>query len=175
MGFSAGESNLYSYVGSDPIGSIDPLGLERDDTAWLDLTQLLLGVAAFHPAATVPATLTNAAISIERGDRFGALAAGLPLTRFRSLGGLVPLVSRHTLFDRMATRGITDKMINVCLRKGSPYWDPKNRTVNYVLDKGFASGESLLVAQNPVTGVITTVIKGYRLIRQRMSQIVMGQ
>ena len=38
---------------------------------------------------------------------------------------------------------------------------------NYVLKEGFASGKSLLVGQNPVTGKITTVIRGNNLVRPR--------
>jgi hypothetical protein len=67
----------------------------------------------------------------------------------------------------MAERGITKSMVRTALSKGTQFFDPKNGTVNYVLKGGFASGKDLLVAKNPITGQITTVIRGTDLIRPR--------
>jgi hypothetical protein len=55
----------------------------------------------------------------------------------------------------MVERGITEKMVKKALEKGVPYLDPKNGTINYVLEGGFASGKSLLVGQNPNTSLIS--------------------
>lgn len=79
-------------------------------------------------------------------------------------------LGKHTS-ERMAERGISEKMIQKALQKGKPFWDPKNKTVNYVLDGGFASGKSLLVGQNPITGKISTVIRGNSLISPRFIPI----
>jgi hypothetical protein len=67
----------------------------------------------------------------------------------------------------MMERGITRDMIRVALEKGDKFWDPKNKTVNYVLRDGFASGKDLLVGVNPGTNVITTVIRGTDLVVKR--------
>jgi len=75
-------------------------------------------------------------------------------------------ISKHAA-ERIAEHGVTEKMIQIALTKGKKFWDPKNKTVNFVLEKGFASGQSLIVAKNPVTGTIATVIKGNRVIRPR--------
>lgn len=69
--------------------------------------------------------------------------------------------------EQMAEREITEKMIEVALRKGQPFYDPKNKAINYVLEQGFASGKSLLVGQNPVSKKITTVISGRKLVSRR--------
>lgn len=67
----------------------------------------------------------------------------------------------------MAERGITPKMVENALDKGKAFWDPKNKVVNRVLEGGFGSGKDLLVGHNPVTGKITTVIRGSDLVRPR--------
>jgi hypothetical protein len=69
----------------------------------------------------------------------------------------------------MVLRDITEDMIDVALRKGVRVWDPKSKTFDYVLKGGFASGKDLLVGQNPVSGTITTVIRGTNLVRPRMT------
>lgn len=81
-------------------------------------------------------------------------------------------IGQHT-FQRMSERGITESMVDKALQKGKRYWDPKNKTVNYVLEEGFASGKTLLVGQNMVTGKVTTVIRGptKKLIRPRHIEI----
>jgi hypothetical protein len=75
-------------------------------------------------------------------------------------------MTKH-LADRLAERGISEKMVDVALRRGTPYWDPKNNVVNYVLRNGFGSGKDLLVGQNPVTGAVTPAIRGNNLVRPR--------
>jgi hypothetical protein len=67
----------------------------------------------------------------------------------------------------MAERKSTESMVKVGLEKGTPFIDPKNGTINYVLNEGFASGKDLLVGTNPLTGKITTVIRGTDLVSAR--------
>jgi predicted ATP-dependent serine protease len=77
-----------------------------------------------------------------------------------------PQYGKHVL-ERMAERGITPKMVEKALEKGTPFWDPKNKVINRVLEGGFGSGKVLLVGQNPITGKITTVIRGSNLVSPR--------
>ena len=59
----------------------------------------------------------------------------------------------------MAERGFTRDMVRTIIKNGSRYWDPKNGTINYVLDGGFASGRSAIVGTSPFTNIVTTVIR----------------
>jgi hypothetical protein len=76
-------------------------------------------------------------------------------------------VGKHAV-KQMAERGVTEKMIRTALEKGTRYWDPKNKVFNYILPNGFASGKDLLVGFNPVTGKVTTVIRGTDLTVPRL-------
>ena len=67
-------------------------------------------------------------------------------------------IGDHALI-RMTERGITRKMVDVTIRRGAKFYDPLNGTINHVLVNGFASGKSLLVGTNPLTGLVTTVIR----------------
>jgi hypothetical protein len=79
--------------------------------------------------------------------------------------------SIHSL-KRIAQRGVTPKMAEVAIRKGKNFYDPLNKTINYILPNGFGSGKSLLVGTNPLTGEITTVIRSSKnLIKPRMIPI----
>ena len=62
----------------------------------------------------------------------------------------------------MAQRGITEKMISAALRKGTKFFDMKNKSVIHVLRGGFSSGKNLLVGRNPLTNKITTVMRNSR-------------
>lgn len=75
-------------------------------------------------------------------------------------------ITEHTA-ERMAERGISEAMIEAALQKGIRYWDPKNGTVIYYLEKAFASGKSLAVSQNIINGAIVTVIRGSKVLRPR--------
>jgi hypothetical protein len=65
--------------------------------------------------------------------------------------------SKHSL-ERLAQRGVTQDMAELAISKGQKFYDPLNKSINYVLPNGFASGKSLLVGTNPLTGEVTTVI-----------------
>jgi RHS repeat-associated protein len=76
-------------------------------------------------------------------------------------------LGKHAL-ERLAQRGITKKMVEATIRNGEKFFDPLNKSVVYVVRNGFASGQSLLVATNPITGMVTTVIKSSKkLVRGR--------
>jgi hypothetical protein len=62
-------------------------------------------------------------------------------------------------------------MIEVALKKGVKYYDPKNDAYSYILKNGFASGKSLLVGQSSNTGKITTVIRGDNVLKSRFQLI----
>jgi hypothetical protein len=66
--------------------------------------------------------------------------------------------SKHSL-ERLAQRGVTQDMAELAINKGQKFYDPLNKSINYVLSNGFASGKSLLVGTNIVTGEVTTVIR----------------
>jgi hypothetical protein len=57
------------------------------------------------------------------------------------------------------------------IAKGRKFYDPKNDSVVSVLEGGFASGKSLLVAQDPVTGAVRTVISGRKLTSSRFQPL----
>ncbi len=67
-------------------------------------------------------------------------------------------LSKHAV-ERMSERGFTRKMVQVTIKKGIRYWDPKNGSINYILRDGFAKGKSSLVAVDPITNEIRTVIR----------------
>ena len=79
--------------------------------------------------------------------------------------------SQHSL-ERLAERGVTQDMAKVAIRTGQKFYDPLNKSINYVLPKGFASGKSLLVGTNPLSGQITTVIRSSKnLINARFISV----
>jgi len=75
-------------------------------------------------------------------------------------------ITKHAA-ERMLERGITQKMIETGISKGTKYLDPKNGTFNYVLKNGFASGKDLLIGVSPQTGKVTTVLRGRNLVNKR--------
>ncbi len=79
--------------------------------------------------------------------------------------------SKHSL-QRLAERGVTQKMAETAISKGQKFYDPLNKSINYVLPNGFASGKSLLVGTNPLTGQVTTVLRSSKnLINKRFIPI----
>ncbi|MBK6730817.1 MAG: hypothetical protein IPG60_07585 [Bacteroidetes bacterium] len=75
-------------------------------------------------------------------------------------------ITEHAVL-RMTERGITQKMIETGISKGTKYFDPKSGTFNYVLKNGFASGKDLLIGVSPQTGQVTTVLRGSNLVSKR--------
>ena len=79
--------------------------------------------------------------------------------------------SKHSI-QRMAQRGVTPKMAQTAISKGQKFYDPLNKSINYILPNSFGSGKSLLVGTNPLTGEITTVLRSSKnLIKPRMIPI----
>ncbi|HEY0367928.1 MAG TPA: TIGR02269 family lipoprotein, partial [Pyrinomonadaceae bacterium] len=82
LGFTPGDTNLYSYVGNGPVNWADPLGLDKEGGSWLDNLQMGLDLAGFIPGLGDVLDLVNGAISLGRGDYVGAglsAAAAIPL------------------------------------------------------------------------------------------------
>jgi len=74
--------------------------------------------------------------------------------------------------ERLAQRGVTQDMAELAISKGQKFYDPLNKSINYVLPNGFGSGKSLLVGTNPLTGEVTTVIRSSKnLINSRFVPI----
>lgn len=73
--------------------------------------------------------------------------------------------------ERLVQRGISEKMAQTAISKGSKYFDPKNGAINYILEGGFSTGKDLLIGTNPITGAIKTGIRGTNLVRLRMIPI----
>jgi hypothetical protein len=67
-------------------------------------------------------------------------------------------ISEHVA-EQAAARGITESQIRVAVEKGAQYADRLHGTVSHVLNEAFASGKTLVVARNPTTNVVTTVIR----------------
>jgi hypothetical protein len=79
--------------------------------------------------------------------------------------------SKHSV-ERLAQRGVTQDMVELVISKGRKFYDPLNKSINYILPNGFASGKSLLVGTNPLTGEVTTVLRSSKnLIKPRMIPI----
>lgn len=79
--------------------------------------------------------------------------------------------SKHSL-QRLAERGVTKDMAEMAISKGQKFYDPLNKSINYVLPNGYASGKSLLVGTDPLTGEVTTVIRSSKnLINKRFIPI----
>jgi RHS repeat-associated protein len=136
----------------------DAPGLEHSDGLAFMLAGGLTGVIG-------KATLSGVLGGFGRG--FLGLAAESQAARAATGLARVELnISKHAA-QRMAERGITESMVRTALGKGTPFIDPKNGTINYVLKGGFASGKDLLVAKNPLTGQISTVIRGTDLVSPR--------
>jgi hypothetical protein len=109
------------------------------------------------------------------GKAKGAAKATVKVAKVKGseVKGLVPgnvTFSNHA-FERLAQRGITKKMADVTINKGLKFYDPKNESINYVLKGTFGSGKDILIATNPLTGEVCTVLRGSNLVKPRMLPI----
>jgi RHS repeat-associated protein len=173
--FQGGDPNLYGYVVNDPVNLLDPNGLDIsfDEQGNVIGEEPSLQQPLVDPVDLIAGGLAGPACGVGGeagrilGSEIGAIGEiGAEKAAGNAVTNTSLLLGEHVA-ERMAERGITEEMIEVALRKGTAFWDPKNKTVNYVLEEGFASGKSLLVGQNPVTRKITTVIRGNDLISSR--------
>ena len=80
------------------------------------------------------------------------------------------LVSTTNIGDhaagRMAERNITSDMVKKTIEKGEKYFDPKNKSFNYIIKEGMASGKHIIVGTNTLSGKVTTAIVRSRLIKR---------
>jgi hypothetical protein len=115
---------------------------------------------------------TSLTVNVVRGS--GVAGGNIGANTVKSSNALVRTVtqfSKHSL-ERLAQRGVTQKMAQTVIRKGRKFYDPLNKSVNYVIPNGFGSGKSLLIATNPLTGQVTTVIRSSKnLIKSRFIPI----
>jgi hypothetical protein len=107
---------------------------------------------------------------------FGIAALGVLRWAGKVKVGGVRDVSTVTEFSshaikRMAERGVTSKMAQIAINKGLQFYDPKNGTINFILTKQMGSGKDLLVAVDPLSRKVITVIVGPKLQRQRLLPI----
>jgi RHS repeat-associated protein len=170
-----GGVNFYSYVRNQPTNLIDPFGLQDKSPGGYYRS---LGLSEEEIAIQI--ALDEADSAIESADDEMVMAVTLGAGAIQTLGrraaaesakcalmrGGLQLSKEAT--RRMAERGITRRMIEVALKHGTRYYDPKNKTINFIVHEGMASGKDLLVGQNPITGVITTVFRGTNLATSRM-------
>lgn len=119
------------------------------------------------PPANTPIVAARAKCDSPNAQRSSSLSTALSLAAKAAddVGtGLartrVP-ISQHAA-ERMAEFGVTERMVNVAVQRGTRYYDRLHGTYSHVLQGGFASGHTLQVATNPLTGNVTTVIKQSR-------------
>lgn len=114
-----------------------------------------------------PLCLANAAFTIVGPGKFfrafglllrGAKASEGVAGTALALRSYVALHASENMADRMITAG----QVQAAVQRGTRYFDRKNGTFNYVLQGGYASGDSLIVATNVFTGRIVTVIRKRR-------------
>lgn len=144
-------------------------GTKHGFTAWATTSNPREFGQSFGTVLTTAALI--AAPYAKAGQAAGMAGTTAEVAEEAGSAGTSALALRYTIgthaAEQMAERGITARMISVALRKGTPFWDPKNKVVNYVLKNGFASNKDLLVGYNPLNGRITTVIRGSNLVRPR--------
>ena len=53
-------------------------------------------------------------------------------------------------------------MVSKALQRGTQYYDRKHGTISHVLQRGFVSGKTLVVATNRATGLVRTAFARQR-------------
>lgn len=127
--------------------------VELVSTVWLTAATTIVPVAPTVLGAT--GGLTTLGLT-------GAGAAGKASAAATALATTVAVMS-DAVQAKIAARGITESMVNLALRKGVTYFDPKNQAIIHILHGGFASGKSLYVARVPFTNIIKTAIPLWRV------------
>ncbi|MDH6344171.1 hypothetical protein M2480_003086 [Parabacteroides sp. PFB2-12] len=167
--------------GASAIGQLGK-GVAVANGLWHQTVKATGSFAPLGPSITSEAGIGGLEITVTSG-KIGestvsgmAAQAGKGAVNVGKTGG-APLVktgakfSQHAL-ERMAQRDITQDMAELAIRKGQKFYDPLNKSINYILPNSFASGKSLLVGTNPLTGEVTTVLRSSKnLIKPRMIPI----
>jgi hypothetical protein len=94
--------------------------------------------------------VANVIVAAEGLIRLGSWVAG------RTAAEGAAILSRHAA-EQAAARGITESEIKAAIEKGAQYSDRLHGTVSHVLSEG--SGKTLVVARNPATNTVTTVMR----------------
>lgn len=152
-------------LGADVLGAVVPFatggGLAVRAAAKAD--DIVDGARALDKAASAGGAASRLlpAVTETAVQRLGAEAAEKGLT-----------LSRHAI-ERLAVReaDISLTAVQRTIQRGQKFFDPKNSSIVSVLDRGMASGDAILVARNPGTGLITTVLTGQKLVRSRFVPI----
>lgn len=72
--------------------------------------------------------------------------------------------------ERMAGRGVTQKMVDMALRRGQTFWDLGNKTIQFIVRP--TSGKNFSVSLNPATRLITTTQRQTKsLVRPRFIEM----
>lgn len=176
LGFVAGDVDLYTYVGNSPPNFTDPTGLcigpfvlscgaliGAAITAGFigyDVSQLVRG-----GRKDLTENLKNLGLDLLPGGR--AVRATTAATTRAIIAIQRRLIISGHAAERMAEYGVTRAMVRAAVNRGTRYWDPENASIVYVFKGGLASGKSLAVAQDPITGTIKTVMTGKNVVRSR--------
>ncbi|WP_243018430.1 hypothetical protein [Candidatus Cardinium hertigii] len=70
--------------------------------------------------------------------------------------------------EQCTARGITKKMAQKAIEKRVRYYDPKHKSIVYVLHNGMASGDHLMLAVVPESGLLKTVFTRSKPIHKRL-------
>lgn len=109
IGFAAGDTNLYAYVGNAPFNFSDPLGLDRNNS-WLDKLQSALDIAGFVPGLGDVLDLVNGVISLARGDYVGAgLSAAAMIPVIGTPANAAKVARRATRFHHVFPQALRQK------------------------------------------------------------------
>ncbi|GMV35914.1 MAG: hypothetical protein AMXMBFR61_04220 [Fimbriimonadales bacterium] len=140
-------------------------------------TSVLLATGGREALLTAGAIGASKAVSAARAARSAraatATAAAASTSRAAPIvrGGIE--VTKHAA-ERMASRGVTSKMVETALARGERFWDPVGKTYIYVLRKVYQTkggAQDLLVARSSTCNKIVTVMVGNRVINPRYVSI----
>ena len=160
IGFEGEDVNLYRFVGNNSVNRVDPDGLQIAAPNFSNFTKRIKAIKD-KLTEFIPRFILDPLFPTTEKE-FADQAFGFVCPLNIGAGPLAKQglnISEHAA-QRMAERGISYKMVETAIKKGKRFFDPLNKTVQHILEGGFASGKTLNVGQNPVTKRVTTVIRG---------------
>src|SRR5262249_5669010 len=80
--------------------------------------------------------------------------------------GEIVSIGKHAA-EAMAEHKVTEAMVRKAMQRGKRFYDPKNKSVVYVLEKGMVNGKDLAIARDAATGELKTVMVNPKAIRPR--------